>query len=149
MKINGQEVEVSTEPYRDGWRAYAFLPGGQQKASATCPTREGAEADLAQQLRPPAPQFNPKRQYEAKAIVAALLEAVDPDEDSPASNVERYASAVDVEQNMKAVVRWLDSHDQRHEVHMPGYTVEQAKKIVRSYHNFRRFLSAKLKRYPE
>ena len=82
----------------------------------------------------------------AKAIVNALLEA---DLDSPASNMERYASAIDVEQNMKAVVSWVDSHGQRHTVELPGNTVEQAKEVVRGYHGFRRFLSAKLKRYPE
>jgi hypothetical protein len=82
----------------------------------------------------------------AKAIVNALLEA---DLDSPASNLERYASAIDVVQNMKAVVDWVDGHGQRHTVELPGNTVEQAKEVVRSYHGFRRFLSAKLKRYPE
>ena len=65
MKVGEQEFEVHTEPYQAGWRSVAFLPGGQQKASATCSTREGAEADLAQQLRPPAPQYDPTRTYES------------------------------------------------------------------------------------
>ena len=96
MKINDQEVETRTEPYQGGWRSVAFLPGGQQKASVTCPTREGAEADLAQQLRPSTPQFDPRRRYEAKEIVEALL-----DPDDPSENIERFAKVIGAENAAK------------------------------------------------
>lgn len=82
MRIGTQEIEVSTEPYQDGWRSYAFLTGGGTRASMTCDSREGAEIDLFKRLRDefaPVPKFDPNKRYEAKDIVTEMLDEPGPE----------------------------------------------------------------------
>lgn len=81
MRVGTHEFEVSTEPYQDGWRAVAFLPGGKQRASATWDSKEAAEMDLYKQLKDefaPTPKFDPNKRYEAKKVVHGLLDVPTP-----------------------------------------------------------------------
>src|SRR5512143_242155 len=128
MKIGTHEFEVSTEPYHDGWRAVAFLPGGKQRASATWDSKEAAEMDLYKQLKDefaPAPKFDPTKTYEAKAIVSKLLEVDEPPPEhylgqlppafDPEVTMERIQSecayCMDSREDKQAFLDWIKSNE--------------------------------------